>query len=154
MKMPKTTPLRSLSPFPLQNTARGTHIKRKAFGQLPNQTETPHMQIGTHNETSRKSQWIDSFEGSYPVRNVRVKTVWENLGAQTGMSIKIPNKRKIRQHEMTIREPCSIAPRNPVPCHNKARTAVPQNLGLKFDIEIFLIVKNQNLGIKSPHLFA
>ena len=55
---------------------------------------------------------------------------------------------------MTIREPCSIAPRNPVPCNNKSRTAVPQNLGLKFDIEIFLIVKNQNLGIKSPHLFA
>ncbi len=141
MKMPKAPPLSSLSPFPLQNTARGAHRKWKAFGKLPNQTETPHMQIRTHDETSRKSQRIDSFEGSYPLRNVRVKTVWQNLGPQTCTPVEIPHKRKIRQYEMTIREPCSIAPSNTIPCNNKSRTAVPQNLGLEISVEIFLIVK-------------
>jgi len=99
------------------------------------------MQIRAHDETSRKSQRIYSFKSSYPLRNIGVKTVWQNLGPQTRSPVEISGKRKIRQHEMTICKPRRIAPSNPVPCNNKSRAAVPQNLGLEIGVEIFLIVK-------------
>jgi hypothetical protein len=112
------------------------------------------MQIRAHDETSRKSQRIDSFKSSYPLRNIGVKTVWQNLGPQTRSPVEISDKGKIRQHEMTICKPCSIAPSNPVPCNHKTRATVPQNFCLEIGVEIFLIVKYQYFGIKLPHLLA
>ena len=153
-QMAQAAPLGPFTPPPLQNTARGPHSQRKAFGQLPDKPQTPHMKIGSNHQTARKGKRIASIQNSDAVCDIGVETVGQNLRAQSRPSISIPHKREVRKHQMAICKAGGIAPRDSIPSHNESRATVSQNFRLEVGVQIFLVMENQNLGIEAPHLLA
>ncbi len=129
-------------------------VSRETLGQLANQAQPAHMQVGSHHQAPRKGDRIDAIQTPDPLRNIRVETVGQHLGPHSGGAVKIAHKGEVRQHQMAVRKAGRIASRDSIPSHHKPRTAVPQHLRLEPSIEIFLIVKNHHLGIEPLDLLA